>query len=237
MAWRKGDEKTERIMKRKFLLFLCLSICGIFNVFSQERFVKPVDEGKSDASFYAFRTKLIAAAEGKDSKYILSMIDRNIALSYGGDAGTADFKRIWRIDKADSQFWDEFLPVIKNGGTFSVEGRQKQFWAPYTFMSFPAGLDNFEHEAIFGNNVNLREKPTAGAVVITTLSYNVVKVDYENSVKLKNSDTEYDWLKVETLGGKKGYVKADYVRSPIDYRAVFEKKRGVWKITAFIAGD
>ena len=83
----------------------------------------------------------------------------------------------------------------------------------------------------------LREKPTAGAVVITTLSYNVVKVDYENSVKLKNSDTEYDWLKVETLGGKKGYVKADYVRSPIDYRAVFEKKRGVWKMTAFIAGD
>ena len=224
-------------MWRKYLLFLCLSACGIFNIFAQERFVKPVDEGKKDASFYAFRTKLIAAAERKDSKYIFSKIDRNIYLSYGGDAGISDFKRIWRIEKADSKFWNEFLAVIKNGGKFSTEDGEKQFDAPYTFMSFPAGLDNFEHEAIFGNNVNLREKPTAGAAVITTLSYNVVKVDYENSVKVKKSETEYDWLKVETLGGKKGYVKADYVRSPIDYRAVFEKKGGVWKLTNFIAGD
>ena len=224
-------------MKQKFLLFLCLFICGIFNVFAQEQFVKPIDEGSKDASFNTFRTKLIEATEVRDVKYILGIIDRGIELSYGGDAGTAAFKRIWRIDKADSKFWAEFQPVIRNGGTFSVEGRQKLFWAPYTFMSFPEGLDGFEHEAIFGSNVNLREKPIANAAVITTLSYNIVKVDYQKSVKLRNSESEYDWLKIETLGGKKGYVKADYVRSPIDYRAGFEKKRGVWKMIAFIAGD
>ncbi len=224
-------------MRRKFLLFLCLSICGVFNVFSQERYVKPVDKGINDASFVAFRKKLIAAAERKDSKYIYGIVDRNIELSYGGDKGTADFKKIWRIEKADSKFWSEFLPVIKNGGKFFFEGGDEEFWAPYTFSSFPSGFDGFEHEAIFGNNVNLREKPTASAEVTTTLSYNIVKVDYENSVKLKTSETEYDWLKVETLGGKKGYVKADYVRSPIDYRACFEKKGGIWKMTAFIAGD
>jgi hypothetical protein len=39
------------------------------------------------------------------------------------------------------------------------------------------------------------------------------------------------------LGGKKGFVKAEFVRSPIDYRAIFEKKGRNWKLTAFVAGD
>jgi hypothetical protein len=44
-------------------------------------------------------------------------------------------------------------------------------------------------------------------------------------------------LKVETLSGKKGFIKAKYVRSPIDYRAIFEKNNGKWKMGAFISGD
>ena len=50
-------------------------------------------------------------------------------------------------------------------------------------------------------------------------------------------DGEYLWLKVETLGGKKGFVNAKFVRSPIDYRAIFEKKSRSWKMTAFVSGD
>ncbi|MEJ7848619.1 MAG: SH3 domain-containing protein [Pyrinomonadaceae bacterium] len=216
---------------------MSLLLGGVFTVFSQERYVKPVDEGKSDASFHAFRAKLISAAEGRDAKYIISIIDPKIMLSFGDSAGMADFKRIWKIEKADSKFWDEFLRVIRNGGSFSVEEGQKKFWAPYTFMPFPDDLDPFDHDAIFGSNVNLREKPSASAAVISSLSYNIVKVDYQNSVKQKNSENEYDWLKVETLGGKRGFVKAEYVRSPIDYRAGFAKKRGAWKMIVFIAGD
>ncbi len=39
------------------------------------------------------------------------------------------------------------------------------------------------------------------------------------------------------LGGKKGYVSVKFVRSPIDYRACFEKKNGKWKMNTFVAGD
>jgi hypothetical protein len=54
----------------------------------------------------------------------------------------------------------------------------------------------------------------------------------------KSGRSEYPgWRHVRTLGGLNGYVKQEFVRSPIDYRAGFEKKRGVWKMIAFIEGD
>ncbi len=98
-------------------------------------------------------------------------------------------------------------------------------------------MDAFGYHAIFGKDVNLRSKPQADAPVVDTLSYNIVQIELENSVRDKNKPDSYTWVKVNTLGGKKGFVQAKYVRSPIDYRAIFEKKNGKWKMTAFIAGD
>src|SRR5688572_14099050 len=91
-----------------FLLVAAFACIGL----GQERFVKPVDEAAQDASFLEFRTKLIEAAERKDAVFILSILDPKINLSFGGDAGIADFKRIWKINSKNSQFWDEFLTVI-----------------------------------------------------------------------------------------------------------------------------
>ncbi|MEO8649287.1 MAG: SH3 domain-containing protein, partial [Acidobacteriota bacterium] len=207
--------------------------------FGQERFVRPVDQAPNDASFLAFRTKLIAAAESRDAKFILSIIDPKIELSFGGDAGLADFKRIWKLNAAKSPFWEVFLPAIRNGGRFDrdPESRQMIFAAPYTFDGFPEDLDVFEYQAIFGSDVNLRSTPNADAPVAARLSYNIVRVDHDRSVKRKGSDEEFEWYRVETLGGLKGFVKSEFVRSPIDYRAGFQKKRGVWKMIFFIAGD
>jgi hypothetical protein len=89
--------------------------------------------------------------------------------------------------------------------------------------------------------VNLRERPDGEARVIDRLSYNIVKIDEAAAIKRKTGPKEddwvYEWHKIETLGGKKGWVKAEYVRSAVDYRAGFEKKKGVWKMTFFVAGD
>lgn len=224
----------------KLLICLCLVALSFSGVFAQrERFVRPVDEARKDASFYAFRTNLIAAAKKRDLKYVLSIVDPDIKASFGDANGIEDFKEMWKIESSETKFWDEFLPVLTGGGTFYKEKnvRTNEFWAPYTFTSFPADLDSFDYSAIFGNNVNLREAADLRAKVVTRLSYNVVKVDFENSVKENSEDEGYSWLKVETLGGKRGFVKSEFVRSPIDYRAGFEKKKGRWKMTAFIAGD
>ena len=226
-------------MKRISLLLLAVTMLTVASR-AQERYVKPVDEASQDASFLAFRKKLIAAAERKDLKYVQSIMDPKIELSFGGHSGLSGFRSLW---KKESEFWEEFLPVIKNGGKFVGEGRNRLnfFSAPYVFTDMPEDLDHFEHFAVFGNNVNLRERPEMNAPVIAQLSYNIVKVDHEAATKRKTGPGEYDykidWQKVTTLGGQTGWMKAEYVRSPIDYRAGFEKKRGRWVMTFFIAGD
>jgi len=213
------------------LLFLGVSI----DVSAQkERFVRPVDEGKQDKSFSAFRAKLIEAVKKRDKKYLLSVLDPNVKNSFGGDGGIEEFKEMWEIDSSKSKLWDELRVVLSNGGGFQDKNT---FAAPYSFVFFPADLDAFEQQVIFGNNVNLRAKPDKSAKVISQLSYNIVKVDYEHSVSDGKQEPTYLWLKVETLGGKKGFVSAEFVRSSIDYRAIFVKEKGKWKISAFVAGD
>ena len=221
-------------MNRKFHKLFILSLVILFafiNVSAQkERQVLPVDEGVTDASFKAFRGK-------HDVKYIPGILDPAIKNSFGGDGGIEEFKEIWKINSPTSKLWDELLIVLTNGGSFSKGEGNNLFCAPYSFNNFPDDLDAFEYQMIFGSNVNLRAQPNLKAKNVLLLSYNVVKVDYKNSVSDKNKEGEYTWLKVETLGGRRGYVNAKFVRSPIDYRACFEKKNGKWKMTAFIAGD
>lgn len=217
------------------ILFLSFLFFGItINVSAQERYVLPIDEGKKDASFTGFRQKLIEAVKKRDRKFLLSVLDRNIKNSFGGDGGIKEFEETWKINSPKSEFWNEMLTVITNGAVFFDKNT---FTAPYSFDGFPKDLDAFEHQVIFGSSVSLRVRPVNSSKLISRLSYNVVKVDYENSVKDKTNEEKYLWLKVETLGGKKGFVNAKYVRSPIGYRAIFEKNNGKWKMAAFIAGD
>lgn len=215
------------------LLGLCFSIG-----FGQERYVKPVDQAGQDPSFVAFRTKLIAAVERKDAAFILSILDRKINLSFGGDEGVADFKRIWKINSKKTEFWSEFTPVIKNGGTWRKdEGPGRTFYAPYSFDAFPEDIDMFTHYVVFGSNVNLREEPSMESKVVAQLSYNIVTVEDDPESEAGKIRNGRGWSKLKTLGGLSGWAKNEFVRSPIDYRAGFEKKRGGWKMVAFIAGD
>ena len=230
------------LTSKNYLILLAIILPFVFStviVAQKERYVTPVDEAKKDASFYAFREKFIAAVKKRDTKFLLETLDRDVKGSFGGDSGIADFKRLWKLDKPNSKLWNELLAVLTNGGTFSgrENSKSKEFCAPYSFTIFPADLDAFEYQTIFGNNVNLRAKPDTKATVVTQLSYNVIKVDYENSVKNPKDENEYSWLKIETLGGRKGFVNGGFVRSPIDFRGCFEKQNGKWKMTVFLAGD
>jgi hypothetical protein len=54
------------------------------------------------------------------------------------------------------------------------------------------------------------------------------------------SEVEHDagsWIEVRTPKGRSGYVSTEEVRSLLDYRLIFGRREGQWRITAFIAGD
>lgn len=224
---------------KNFPIVIALIVFASSLSLAQERFVLPVDEAKKDPEFFAFREKLIAAVKKKDAKYFLSVVDENIKNGFGGEDGIKEFKTRWEFDYADNDFWKIFLPVITGGGSFVKEGAPKNslFFAPYIFQAFPDDLDAFKNRVVMGKNVNLRKEGSPGSPVIAVLSYNIVKVDEDNSVEGRGKDGEFDWYAVETLGGKKGFVKAEYVRSPVDYRAGFQKVKGKWKLVMFVAGD
>jgi hypothetical protein len=80
----------------------------------------------------------------------------------------------------------------------------------------------------------VRKEANTRSAVIRTLSFDVVKLGQD---KATNSAIRRQWVPVVLADGQKGYVAADYIRSPIDYRAIFVKKGGKWIMTAFIAGD
>ena len=223
---------------KKILLF-CLIVFSFVSVSAQaqERFVKFVDEAKQDASFLTFRTKLIAAARRRDTKYVLSILDKEIQNSRNGTDGIEEFKSDWKIESPDSPFWDEFLPVITNGGKFvKIEGAPKtSFTAPFTVDNFPADLDEFGYEVIFGSNVNLRARAETNAPIVAKLSYNIVEIT--ETVKDKNDPEKTAWYAIKTLGGKTGFVKAEFVRGRMNYRAGFGKQNGKWKMMYFISGQ
>jgi hypothetical protein len=228
--------KKNRIFGQILFVAFLLAFFSV-SISAQGRQLLPVDEAEKDASFKAFRDKLIEAVKKRDAKYVLSVVDPNIKNGFGGNDGIANFRKQWKIPSPNSELWDELLFVLTNGGTFSQEGKSKIFLAPYVFSRFPDDLDAFEYSAIVGTNVRLRAKPNAEAPVVANLSYNIVKVDYQNSIESKPDTGKYTWYRVETLDGKKGFVASQFVRSSIDYRAGFEKKRGQWKMFFFLAGD
>ena len=219
-----------RILILAFLI--CAAAVGVRA--QKEQYARPVDQAAKDASFVLFRQKLIEALKKRDRKFVVSILDREILNNFGGDGGVAEFKKQWNFDGSKSEFWDTLLAVVTDGGGFT---EKDTFAAPYTFVVYPDDLEVTDYEMITGSRVNLRSRPEAASELVARLSYNLVKVVYEKSVKKKGNENDYTWLFVETFGGKKGFVAAEYVRSPIAWRAIFKKIGGKWKMTAFVSGD
>jgi hypothetical protein len=232
-------------MKKLFLLFLFLPALLAFpnEIAAQKECQVPlVDEVNEDPSFLAFRVRLQSIIKRRDKVALLAILDPKITVSFGGDVGKKDFEKYWDIDSKRTRLWDELGTVIANGGYMTADGDVSTFSAPYSFEGFPGScpveLDLFVHQIIFGKDVALRREPSVKGELITRLSYNVVTLVGEKTVTRETGEHAVpEWYFVKSLGGLEGYVNAKYVRSPIDYRAIFQKRDNRWLMVAFVAGD
>lgn len=204
----------------------------------------PVDEGSQDRSFEVFRQRLLEATRKRDSNFILSILDLHIKNSFGGDGGVDEFKEQWKLDQTDSELWEELIAILSNGGSFMNSDGEEIFCAPYVYSQWekvanqlPDSEGTPDYVVIIGENVDMRREPSPSASIIATLSYNVVKVDYDDSVTDKDDTNHFAWIKITTLSGKQGYVAGKYVSSPSAYRACFKKEGEKWVMTALVAGD
>lgn len=199
----------------------------------------PVDEAAQDPSFLEFRTALRQAINRRDAQFLIGVLDKDIKLSFGGDWGVQRVIEMWNPYSPQSTIWKELGDVLRLGGTFGYGHYPRDtFWAPYVF-GLSGQLDNFWDAVIVGNNVQVHAQPSSSSPVIAALSYDVVKLGpYDpNPVTEKIGEFSYPWKRVRLADQRTGYVYGRYVRSPLDYRAAFNKIDGAWKLTAFVKGD
>lgn len=186
----------------------------------------PVDEAVTRPDFFAFRAQLQAALARRDLDAVLPMISPDVKLSFGGDHGMEGLMLMWRPRAADSELWGTLSQVLALGGTFDGD----MFAAPYVYSRWPRDVDPFEHVALVAADVPVRTAPREDAAVLVRGSFDVLP--------LVRTNTEVEgWTAVRAGNGGTGYVAAALARSPIDYRAFFERRDGRWQMVIFLAGD
>lgn len=225
---------SNAIMQR--LMCVLMIVVLTLTATAKTRKLYPVDEGAKDASFRAFRGKLIEAVAKRNTRFILTVLHPKVRLSFGGQSGAKDFRVIWKPDSPDSELWNELSAILSLGGTFSIAEEKRVFWAPYTFSTFPDDFDSYEYAAIIGENVRVHSQTSTSSSIVTNLSYDIVKATFPASESPQKGVVP-GWVKVVVPDGRAGYVAKRFIRSPIDYRLSFERIRGKWLITAFIGGD
>lgn len=192
-----------------------------------QRVLKPVDQAATRSDFYGFRAQLQAAIARRDVAALLASLDGNIRNSFGDNNGIDAFRQIWEPEDRKSRVWETLGEVLALGGSFDREGA---FIAPYVFSRWPGSVDSFTHVALVGASVPIRVASSPTAPVTTSLSFAIVE-------QVESRGTDETWVQVRLPGGKTGFVNNRFVRSPVDYRAIFSKRGGTWKMTAFLAGD
>jgi hypothetical protein len=199
------------------------------------RKLKPVDEGARDPSFARFRANLIRATQRHDYAAIIQVLDADVEASLGDERSIPAFRHVWK--GKHSQLYRELAIVLRLGGSFSRHG--EEFCAPYVWSDYgrhPGDMNPLSGY-VRSARVPLRKSPRAGAPALAWLSYDVLpQLDFPPVRESLRGRTRR-WYRVRTAYGKWGYVEARYVRSVMDYRAMFERKHGRWVMTAFVAGD
>jgi hypothetical protein len=193
----------------------------------------PVDEGAKDPSFVQFRNELKAVIARKDAAKLFQYLASDIHLSFGGDYGGPEFHKMWKPFDKDTKVWNVLSLIVDNGGKFVVPGG---FAAPYAYAAFPEGFDAFTSVVVTNPRAVLREKPNAGARVIRELDFDILEV-VNSSGKMQHEAGPNDWDEVKHASGQRGFVLSSDIRSPVEYRAIFEKRKGKWVMQTLIAGD
>ena len=212
-------------------LLAALLIAAPVGASAQPRRVPPVDQCASDRSFVAFRSGLNAAIARRDAATILSIVSDDISYSFGDAPGRAGFAEAWRLDRpAASPLWRELGAALRLG---CARDREGALWAPS--MSMPNEDD--PDDATYGGIVvavapgaALRAAPSDRARIVAPLRYDVL-------VLPPDDDGRGAWVRAEMDERRRGWIRRSQVRAFTDYRAVFEKRGGRWRMTAFVAGD
>ena len=185
----------------------------------------PIDQCSSDTSFRRFRSELVNAVAHRDVKGLLKLVDEDVQIDFGGGSGRKAFVAAWKLDRpGQSELWNELRTLLRLG---CIKG-QGGYLMPSLFDQL-GDVDTLETYVAIVPAMSLRSAARAHAPVIARLHWDILKLE-------EVSDDQM-WARVSKRKGRRGYVRLDQIRNPLDYRLLVAKTRGAWRISALVAGD
>lgn len=204
--------------------------------------VNPADAAPQDTFFFIFREQLREIVANKDIFALLPHVDDQIKTGFGADGGLQSFIRMWELDSPEkipqSKLWSTLATVLSLGGQFHDYDKSAYFEAPYLGPCWPAEAEPYEYGAVMGAGVRLRGGPNLNTKILKNLSYDLVKYIETTPIELTISGETHPWIKVQLGDGTEGFLYGKFYRSPLDFRAGFQKNaQGQWKMAMLLAGD
>ena len=200
---------------------------------SQEGKMEPHDEALTDASWAAFRARLLTAVEKRDRQFVLSVLDPGIRNGAAAPRGIAEFRKQWELDSNSGVFWS-LLPSALSVGSAYLErrNRPRELCAPYLLGKWPVSVDPSVYGAISARDTMVKAGPSWDTDTLTRLSYEIVRVtDWE--VPDLDPGFKQNWVRIRLLKEGTGFVPEEQIRSPIEHSACFIRTARGWRITVF----
>jgi hypothetical protein len=184
----------------------------------------PRDDCSAVEGAAQFRQRLAAAVEARDADALIALAADDIALDFGGGAGTAELRA--RLADDDRKLWDELEALMALGCAANDEGG---ITIPWLFAQDLGETDPFAAFLVTGEDVPVLTAPSASAERLDTISWDLVEV--------ASYDPEAPFLEIKVADGGTGFIASDKLRSLVGYRLIASSRNGRWRITAFVAGD
>ena len=200
---------------------------------SQEGKIEPHDEALTDASWAAFRARLLTAVEKRDRQFVLSVLDPAIRNGAAAPRGIAEFRKQWELDSNSGVFWS-LLPSALSVGSAYLErrNRPRELCAPYLLGKWPVSVDPSVYGAISARDTMVKAGPSWDTDTLTRLSYEIVRVtDWE--VPDLDPGFKQNWVRIRLLKEGTGFVPEEQIRSPIEHSACFIRTARGWRMTVF----
>jgi hypothetical protein len=185
----------------------------------------PRDDAPRRPDFAAFRQRLLVAVARKDADAILMATDPEVAIDFDQTNGLDQLDRL--IKDPSQDFWNRFDDLLRQGGTFE---RADRFLAPYVYSTWPEAIDSVDCVAVSGAGVRLRDRAEPNGRMLATLAFDIVERIHEDVPAFPG------WTRVRMANGVEGYIASRFVRSPLEWRAVFELTQSGWKLKALASG-
>ena len=189
----------------------------------------PVEQCRDDGGFTRVRQRLESAVKARDLDGLLELMSADVRVTFGGGYGRDGFRQHWTAAPGDRErLWNELDRALRLGCAEARGGKGAAYRAIPAMFVTGDDLDGFSNWVALPGAV-LRARPTAQANVVMRLPPWTVLDEVEHDGG--------SWIEARTPKERRGYVRTSEARSLLDYRIIFGRRDGEWRITAFVAGD